>query len=99
MPCRTSAVDRADALGFPLPGVGQTVRAAAERARGDVAAARAHLAAAARGYPHRHVLQNARAFDAWELGGGQGEPPVIEVEPSYDLACELAQPTNPGPID
>lgn len=92
-------VARATELGFPMPGIGETYLAAIARDRGEVSAVRAHLASAARGYPHEHVMQNAHAFDAWEQSGREGPMPAIVTEVTWDLACELSQPTNPGPID
>ncbi len=92
-------LSRADELGHPMPGIGHGLRARMARDAGDLEAARAHLSAAARGYPHRHIIESALAFDAWERSGRRGEPPEIPIELDWDLACELQQPTNPGPID
>jgi len=92
-------VARANALGHPMPGIGEALLARAAQAEGDLVAARRHLAAAARGYPHEPILRSATAFDAWETAGREGEAPPIEADVTWDLACELIQPTNPGPID
>ncbi len=92
-------VARAIALGHPLPGIGDALLARAAQLEGDVAATRAHLARAARDYPHENVMRSALAFDAWEADGGVGPTPAVDVAFTWELACELVQPTNPGPID
>jgi hypothetical protein len=92
-------VGRAIALGHPMPGIGEALLARAAQLEGDVAAARAHLARAARDYPHENVMRSALAFDAWEANGCEGPMPAVDVAFTWDLACELVQPTNPGPID
>lgn len=92
-------VAKAIALGHPMPGIGETLLARLAQREGDAVAARAHLVRAARGYPHQNVMASARAFDAWEDAGASGEMPEIDTDFTWDLACELVQPTNPGPID
>jgi len=92
-------IDDAITRGHPMPGIGDGLRAHMSRAAGDIEGAREHLSKAARGYPHRHLMQAALAFDAWERTGRVGAMPPIPIELDWDLACELTQPTNPGPID
>lgn len=85
--------------GYPLAGVGENLLACVSAKRGDVEAVRAHLHAAAEGYPLRHVSENLERFGAWDEGGsGELAEVGLEAHPRIEIAEEMVQPLNPGPL-
>lgn len=92
-------VARALELGYPLTGVGENALACVAARRGDAEAVRAHLEAAVEGYPLRHASENLDRFRSWkECPSEELSELVLEVHPYIEIAEEMVQPLNPGPI-
>jgi radical SAM superfamily enzyme YgiQ (UPF0313 family) len=92
---------RAQALGYPLPGLVWNHLACIAKARGDLDGMMDHFSEGARVDPQHYVLiQNVQAARAWFKAGGpsRGLPLKLVVRHDFQLLERTAQPTLPGPL-
>ena len=92
---------RAQALGYPLPGLVWNHLACIAKARGDLDGMMEHFSEGARVDPQHYVLiQNVQAARAWFKAGGpsRGLPLKLTVRHDFQLLERTQQPTLPGPL-
>ena len=85
--------------GHPIPSIGQNYLACLALTRGDAELVERYLEQARAGYPFRHVASNWRRFQEWRAAGSDLTKLELEIHPSFEIAEEMIQPMNPGPVE
>jgi radical SAM superfamily enzyme YgiQ (UPF0313 family) len=95
------AIDRAEHLNHPLPGLVHNARACLAAAQGDFLGLKTELIRGAQIDPQHHLLlTNARAAKQWfDQGGPAAKTPLLlEARHDFQLFERTEQPALPGPI-
>jgi tetratricopeptide (TPR) repeat protein len=94
-------LNRAEELGYPLPGLIHNYRACIAAASFDLKALQEHLRAALRQDPYHFVVaRNSEMLRRWLVDGGpiKNTPLVLEGAHEFQLFEPTAQPSLPGPL-
>lgn len=94
-------VQRALALGYPVPGIAYNYLACIAHARGDWQAMMSHLSEGVKRDPQHYVLvRNVQAARTWFAQGGPMKklPLALTARHDFQLLERTAQPTLPGPL-
>jgi len=94
-------VEKALALGYPVPGLAHNYLAVIAHHRGDIAKMQEHFMTAAKTDPQHNVLiENVEKARAWFRVRGPEEGLALELSARHDfqLLERTLQPTLPGPL-